>query len=303
MNKPWRPICALALIILVAAACGGGQSGGGVIVPPAEEFGGPRFAAVVLSSDLAVGRERLAFGVVSREEGPVAGASAVVRTYYLPPGTDRREVRETLTATFEEWPFAAGVFAAYPQFDVAGSWELEAEFTALDGRAVVAKSAFAVKETGATPPVGSLAPVSDTAVAADAPDLSHITTAVEPDPGLYAVSIRDAIGQGKPLAVTFSTPRYCSTGVCGPQVEQLSALRPRYAQRANFIHVEIYQDPHLYEAGQRPAVADAVDAVRDWGLPTEPWTFVVDGDGIIRAKFEAFTPAAVIEAALLETLN
>ena len=302
MTKFPRPLCALTLLILLAAACGSSPSGS-VIVPPTEEFGGPQYAAVVLTSDLAVGPERLAFGVVSRNDGPVAGETATVRTYYLPPGTDRREPRQTLTAQFEAWPFAAGVFAANAEFDRAGSWQLEAEFTSPDGQQIIAKSAFPVKETGATPPIGAPAPASDTPTAAAVPDLSHITTAANPDPTLYALSLRDALAQSKPLAVTFSTPRYCATGVCGPQVEQLSALRQRHPQRANFIHIEIYQDPHLYTEGQRPALSDAVDAVREWGLPTEPWTFIVDANGIIRAKFEAFTPASVIEAALLETLN
>ena len=103
--------------------------------------------------------------------------------------------------------------------------------------------------------------------------------------------------------VGFSTPRYCTTGTCGPQLEQLSSLRARYGDRANFIHVEVYKDPHLFEDGSRPGKDDIADAVTEWGLPTEPWTFVVDADGIVQAKFEAFTSAAVIEAALLEVLN
>ena len=291
--------CALFLIVLTAA-CGGSE---GVIVPPTEEFGGPQHAAVVITSDIAVGRERLAFGVVSREGPPLQADSATVRTYYLPPNTDDREARQILTAKFEPWPFSAGVFAVYPEFDVAGTWELETEFTAADGERVVAKSAFTVKETSDTPSVGDPAPASVSAVASDVPDLSHISTASEPDPGLYAISIDDAVASGKPSVVGFSTPKYCTTGTCGPQLEQLSELRRRYGEQAHFIHVEVYKDPHLFEEGSRPGLDDAAEAVIEWGLPTEPWTFVVDGDGIVRAKFEAFTSAAVIEEALRAVLN
>jgi peroxiredoxin len=42
--------------------------------------------------------------------------------------------------------------------------------------------------------------------------------------------------------------------------------------------------------------------VEEWGLPTEPWTFVLDKEGRVHAKFEQFTPAEEIEAALLEVL-
>ena len=34
-----------------------------------------------------------------------------------------------------------------------------------------------------------------------------------------------------------------------------------------------------------------VDAVNEWGLPTEPYTFVVDGNGKVSAKFEGISAA------------
>ena len=293
------PFWSALLLLALSAACGGSD----VIIPPTEEFGGPEFAAVVLTSDLAVGKDRLAFGVVTREGPPLQAESATVRTYYLPPNTETREARQSLTASFEAWPFSAGVFSVYPDFDVAGTWELETEFTTPEGREVVAKSAFAVKETSDTPAVGSPAPGSITPLASEASDITHITTAQEPDQALYNVSIHEAIAEGKPFVVVFSTPRYCTTGTCGPQLEQVSDLRRRYGDRANFIHVEVYKDPHLYGNGKRPGKDDIADAVSEWGLPTEPWTFVVDSQGIVRAKFEAFTPASSLERALLETLN
>ena len=293
------PAIVVLWLLVIAMAC----RDAGAIVPPTEEFGGPEFAAVVLTSDMAVGRDRLAYGVVSREGPPLQAESATVRTYYLPPSSDTREPRETLTAKFEAWPFSSGVFSVAAEFDVAGSWELETEFTSIDGQEVIAKSAFTVKEVSDTPAVGSPAPTSVTPLATDVADISHITTASKPDPALYAISIDEAISAGKPLVVCFSTPRYCTTGTCGPQVEQLSSLQQHYDGRANIIHVEVYKDPHLVEEGDRPGRDDAVDAVVEWGLPTEPWTFVVDADGIVRAKFEAFTSTAVIEEALLEVLN
>jgi hypothetical protein len=289
----------ILLVLVLLGACGSPD----VIVPPTEEFGGPEFAAVVLASDLGVGRERLAFGVVRRDGPPLRAESAKVRTYFLPPATDNRDPSETLTARFEEWPFSGGVFVVYPEFDVSGSWELETEFISEDGLPVTAKSAFTVKESSDTPSAGDSAPASDTLIAGDVPDLSFLSTAQTPDAALYAISIDGAIAAGKPFVVGFSTPRYCTTGTCGPQVEQLSDLRQRYGERANVIHVEIYKDPHLFEDGERPGKEDVVEAVLEWGLPTEPWTFVVDSEGIIRAKFEAYTPASSIEKSLLAVLN
>ena len=290
------PLLFALCLVLLATACGGSEA----IVPPTEEFGGPQYAAVVITSDMAVGRERLAFGVLTRDGGPLRAETATVRTYYLPDNSDGREARQTLTAEFLAWPTVAGVFVAYPEFDIAGSWELEAELTTSDGTEVAAKSAFPVKETSDTPAIGDPAPASVTPKASDVEDLSRITTAGEPDLGLYAVSIHEAASEAKPFVVLFATPAYCVSFTCGPQVQELSGLREKYEGRANFIHVEVFKDPHLIEGG-RPT-GGLVDSVEEWGLPTEPWTFVVDANGIVRAKFEQYTPTSVIEDALLNVM-
>ena len=299
MKNTLVSVSALCLILL-AAACGGSE----VIVPPTEEFGGPEFAAIVINTDLAAGRERIAFGVVRQDGPPLQAESATVRTYYLPPDTEAREARETLTAEFEAWPFLnAGVFVIHANLDTTGFWELETEFVDRDGLQVIAKSAFEVEDASDTPAIGAAAPASVTARASDVPELSHITTDPDPDPSLYELSLHEALAENKPLVVLFATPAYCVTATCGPLVEDLSGVREEFADRANFVHVEVYKDPHLFETGQRPGKDDVVDAVTEWNLPTEPWTFVVDAQGLVHAKFESYAPPGTITASLQEVLN
>jgi hypothetical protein len=43
--------------------------------------------------------------------------------------------------------------------------------------------------------------------------------------------------------------------------------------------------------------------VAEWGLQTELWIFVVDGEEIIRAKFEGLTTGREIEAVLKPILE
>ena len=95
-----------------------------------------------------------------------------------------------------------------------------------------------------------------------------------------------------------SWPAFCVSATCGPQVEVLSQVKERHQGEANFIHVEVFENPHLIQGG-RPA-GGVVPAVDEWGMLTEPWTFVIDKDGLVRAKFEQYTPAEEIEAALLD---
>jgi deoxyinosine 3'endonuclease (endonuclease V) len=43
--------------------------------------------------------------------------------------------------------------------------------------------------------------------------------------------------------------------------------------------------------------------VQEWNLRSEPWIFLVDGHGVIRARFEGLTTRRELEAALMEMLR
>ena len=77
-------------------------------------------------------------------------------------------------------------------------------------------------------------------------------------------------------------------------------MKESVGDRANYIHVEVFEEPHLVE-GARP-IGGLVPAVEEWGLPTEPWTFIIDSQRLVRAKFEQFTTASEIESNLREIL-
>ena len=86
---------------------------------------------------------------------------------------------------------------------------------------------------------------------------------------MHEVDFADVVGK-KPVVITFATPAFCESRVCGPTVEVIDGVRTDYDD-VTFIHCEIFSD-----AGQ--TVGDPVTA---WELPTEPWMFVIDADGTI----------------------
>jgi hypothetical protein len=43
--------------------------------------------------------------------------------------------------------------------------------------------------------------------------------------------------------------------------------------------------------------------VEEWNLRSEPWIFLVDGGGTIRAKFEGLTTKRELEAAVRQMLR
>ena len=310
MAKNWVKAIAGALLLaamVVSLACFTPGTGGAPTPPP----GGPEYSAIMVSSDLAQGSNRLVFGLVDRDNVPVSAAAAQVRPRYTPPGATEAEARPTVAARFLPWPPEGsnrGVFVADLEFDQAGEatranpglWELRVTATTAAGTTIEATTAVRVAAAPATPAIGAPAPASVTPTAGPATDLSTITSAPEPDAELYQLSVHQALESGKPLVVLFSTPAFCVSATCGPQLEILGRLQDKYQDRANFIHVEVFADPHLIQ-GDRFS-AQRVPAVTEWGLPTEPWTFVVDKAGRVSAKFEQFTPEGEIEAALKDTL-
>jgi hypothetical protein len=154
--------------------------------------------------------------------------------------------------------------------------------------------AVTVLDAPATPPVGSPAPRSRNLIARDVKDLREIDTSLKPDPRLHQVRIADAIKQGKPQLIVFATPQFCTSRMCGPVVDIVRTLLPTYGKRVAFTHQEIWQD--FAEKKMFPTV-------EEWRLDTEPWIFVVDGKGIIRAKFEGLVTAQELEVALQQVLT
>lgn len=305
MMRKCKLILLPALAALAALACsmGAGPTPDDPLEQPA---GGPPVSLVVSNSDLAVGKNRVSFGLVDREYMPVRPDTVELRAVYYEPGASTGEVRHRAAAEFLPWPPEGrrGVFIANVAFDQAGTatgdtlgiWELHATFEHSDGEALTVGAAVSVATEHSVPFIGDAAPLSDTPTVGDTDDLRTISSSPEPDPALYQLSVADAVRAGKPAVISFATPSFCVSATCGPQVSDLSVLADRYRGQANIVHVEVYRNPHLIDPGN-PA-RELVRAVSEWGLVSEPWTFVVDSDGRIAARFEQYVPPTVLEEAL-----
>ena len=154
--------------------------------------------------------------------------------------------------------------------------------------------AVTVRESPATLAVGSPAPRSRNLIARDVKDLRQIDTSLKPDPRLHQARIADAVAQRKPQLIVFATPQFCTSRMCGPVVDIVRTLIPTYGKRVAIIHQEIWQD--FVEKKM-------FRTVEEWRLDTEPWIFVVDSEGIIRAKFEGLVTVEEIESALQQVVT
>ncbi len=253
------------------------------------------------STDLSVGPNRLAFGLIDVQTGPIRDADVLISTFFL--GNDRQEGPiQTERAVWRSWPVGqAGVYTANFDFSRQGPWGVVAEFVDSAGTDRTVSAGLDVSQESSTPGIGVIPPKSMTKLARDFNNLWVMTSDPDPDPELYVMTVAQGLEAGKPLLVTFSTPAYCQSATCGPQLDVVKELKNAYRDRANFIHVEVYDNPTEIEGDL--ANARVVQAMIDWGLPTEPWTFIMDADGSIAAKFEAFTTREELEEGLTSVLR
>ncbi len=256
----------------------------------------------VASTDLAVGENRVVFGLIRQGKGPIKDAQVNVETFLL-TASGQDGPRQTVPAAFQVWPGGSGgVYIATLMFDETGEWGLGLKLNNPDGSETLAGTRVQVKSESATPALGMAAPRSQNRTARDVSDLVELTTDSDPDPELYAKTIAEALDEDIPLVVSFATPAYCKTATCGPQLDAIKQLKTSHSDRVNFLHVEVYDNPpEIRESGI--AAAKLSPTLAEWGLPTEPWTFVIDADGNVSAKYEGYVGSDELEEAISSTLS
>ena len=246
------------------------------------------------TGDLAVGEHRVGF-VLTSDLGIVVIPTATVASSL--DGT----VRETVTAELEPWPYGSrGLYVADMTFGEAGAWSIDISVDWPGGSVKRAALEFEVAATTSAPAIGAPAIPSVTKTIDDVDDIVELTTGSLHDAELYQLTLAEAVTNGDATVVVFASPAFCINAVCGPQVDVLQEMKDVYQGQANFVHVDFYENPHEIEGDLYQAVIS--QAVRDWSLPSIEWTFVIDGQGIVAARFEGFATYDEVEEALLGVL-
>ena len=324
-----RPIIAalLSCCALVAAGCGGDDGDSGDKPPSVarpEDFpaaagktladlrealpeGGPVLAPAV--SDLTVGRNRFAFGLFDRARTQIADAAVAV---YVAPARGGK-ARGPFVARWEslkvDAPFqsqtvksdpdaARSIYVTDPAFPKQGTYEVLG-IAKLDNRLVAATPAgpalrVVAKDRDPVPGVGDEAPLTHTPTKEDvAGDLAKIDTR-RPHSTMHDADFADVVGK-QPAVLIFGTPLLCQSRVCGPVVDIAEQVKAELGDKAKFVHMEIYKDNEVNN-GFRPQIAE-------WSLPTEPWVFTVDRNGVVAARIEGAFSARELTAAVKQALK
>lgn len=309
-------LCAVVLVVFVIACSGGGSGDkAGAKFPKVAEVKDGEVVPILANSELVVGDNRVAVGIISPEGRPIVDAKVHFAFYNLNGGKEVKAfemdavsrvpardaglpAQETIRlpdgATRQVFNVGdeVGIYTAKVNFPEAGEWGVAITVDSTNPKLQrTLTPRFNVLPKGITPAVGSPAPKSRNLTIADVRDVREIDSSTKPSPEMHTSTIAAAIDAGKPSLVLFAVPGFCESRLCGPEIEIMRKIYPKYRERAEFIHVEFYKNPG------NPARIPA-ETVAEWGLRSEPWFFVIDSKGIIKAKFEGPTTLQELEEAL-----
>jgi hypothetical protein len=282
----FRASCIALLLIVALSACGPEAP------PPAAESA--PIVPVLAASELTTGINRLPIGLLQGGT-PLNDPELSLGVRLFSVNARDTPIAET-TAIYRGQGLPVGLYIAYARIDQPGAYEAEISIPQATGAPQVSRLRLDVAAQSRAPVVGAQVIPSDTLTAADVPDLGQLTSDPRPDADLYQLSVADAVAAGKPFLVTFSTPGYCQTAVCAPNLEVIKQLKATHADAINFIHVEVYP----YPFGESFQARRLVPVMQEWNLRTEPWTYLVDANGIIQARYEGGLTFAELEPALVQ---
>lgn len=161
-------------------------------------------------------------------------------------------------------------------------------------------------EHSPTLPIGSKAPPVRTPIAADVGGNLHlISSDVFPDARFYEHSVDELLAAGRPFVFTIYSPAFCPTTACGPLLSYMKTIANEFPEMT-FVHAEPYL---MRDLGGRiqPVYEEGGYVWAEWsttyGIPVEPFVFVVGRDGSILASFELIVGSDELRAAIQAALD
>ncbi len=308
MRRPAAVLLALGCLLL--AGCGGTKSGTPSTTSATSSAAPPvgslealwrsakqRVGLVEGSSDFQPGSNRVSFLVVDSQSRVISTPTA---TIWVATGLKSMPYERTIARSEPigvpggESAGVGSIFVTHVRLPMPGKYWILA--LPVGGTSISALGNLVVGKTPDAPAVGARAIPSDTpTLASTHGKLAALSTATHPDPRLYRVSVAEALTRHVPFVLTFATPKFCQSRTCGPVVDVVDAVaRKLAATPVRFIHVEIYKDNDPAKGFNR--------WVKQWNLPNEPFTFVVDRQGIVRAKLSGAFSVGELEQTIRGTI-
>ena len=75
------------------------------------------------------------------------------------------------------------------------------------------------------------------------------------------------------------------TATCFPQLDVIKRLKHVYDDKIIYIHVEVYENPHLIKGNLQNAKIS--DVLNEWNIKSEPYTFLIKNKKLV-SKFQGY---------------
>ena len=290
---------ALLLALATVAACAPAATPA-ASAPPDGSAATSDIYPVMISSELIVGENRVLFSFQDASGAPIAKPNRTVEIAFTGPNG------EAVSAENGQfiWSIenAVGIFVTHATFPSAGNWMASFTTVAPGSPEQTIPFSFDVKAKASAIQKGQPAPSVDTPTLADVGgDVTKISTDTSPDPAFYQTSVADALAAHKPFVLVFATPKFCQTKTCGPTLDKVKEVAADHPD-ITFINVEPYLleevDGQLQPKLDAKGNLQAAPATTAYGLLSEPFVFIVGGDGKVKASFELIFTPEEIDAAL-----
>ena len=237
------------------------------------DSGVAEFQILIVANDMEVGTPRIPIIV---RDGPnmVREIDQIFLTVLDINEEPFTVVWEGPATNFSDYAVPYWVF--YPEIEKAGNYGVQADILLNDGATTESQFAVAIQDDAIAPAVGDPGFPSESRTAFDAEAIKEISSDFQnPDPEFYRLTLAEALSNGRPTVISFSTPSFCATAFCAPVLETMKEVKSKNAD-FDYIHIEVFANFETLKPHQ---------TINEWQLQSEPWTYVLDANGIVTARF------------------
>tara|TARA_B110000438_G_scaffold73729_1_gene73858 strand:- start:2121 stop:2957 length:837 start_codon:yes stop_codon:yes gene_type:complete len=238
----------------------------------------------IITEDISIGENRVAFALIDEE-----GISIVENVDFFYKKIDEENSKIIESTNITEWPNSKSVFTSYLYFESEGFWEIYAEHEGNLNKATVE-----VKLESYTLSVGSYIDPIKTPSLKDY-KIEDISTDINPDSDLYTYTLSEALEEKKPILLSFSTPGLCVTATCAPQLDELKHIKNRNKDDLIVIHIEVWKNFKEIMSKGDLSIGKVNKSVEKFGINTEPWTFLINKDGLVVNRYQGYVSSTEME--------
>ena len=258
---------------------------------------------LVVSSSIWAGGASPVILTITDAKGAGLDGSVPIRVRLV--GADGTAASPDVRATAVR-PEGETTISFVPVLDIPtpGPWRLDV--LAADGRSGSVQ--IQALDPGSTAPLGKPAPAVATPTLADVGGVVlAVTTQLDPDLRFSQTSTADSLAAGKPYVLIVDSARFRVSPACGRALTMARFLLDRWSD-VTFIHLEPFEyqiitnDPVLSGTLAIPPLNRYSRAYgigpAPWPGTAMPWIFVVDGQGVVRAKYTGIVGSADVDVIL-----